>query len=134
MVKVKAKKAVEISQSENHTAAGGNPGGCLFLGGGLWSARRNLSTRSRCKSQLCGLKRKIVAQTKGKVLVVWFATRKSPLEPKGKSLLYGLKREIVVWIKRKVLVVWSEARKLPPRPKPLSISDRSSQKTTVCRK
>ena len=50
MVKVKAKKAVEISQSENHTAAGGNPGGCLFLGGSLWSARRNLSTRSRCKS------------------------------------------------------------------------------------
>ena len=60
---------------------------------------------------MCGLKREIVAQTKGKVLVVWSATRKSPLEPKGKSLLYGLKREIVVWVKRKVLVVWSEARK-----------------------
>lgn len=42
--------SVEISQSENHTAAGGNPGGCLFLGGRLWSARRKLSTRSRCKS------------------------------------------------------------------------------------
>ena len=25
--------SVEISQSENHTAGGGNPGGCLFLGG-----------------------------------------------------------------------------------------------------
>ena len=80
MVKVKAKKAVEISQSENHTAAGGNPGGCLFLGGRLWSATRKSPLEPKGKSLLYGLKREIVVWIKRKVLVVWSEARKRRLD------------------------------------------------------
>ena len=56
-------------------AAGGNPGGCLFLGERLWSARRNLSTRSRGKSWLCGLRRENAVWVKRKVIVIWIKKR-----------------------------------------------------------
>ena len=105
----------------------GKPWWLLVFRGRLWSARRNLSTRSRGKSWLCGLRRENAVWVKRKVIVIWFKKRncclgqkespscvvwgeKTPSGSKGKSLLYGLKREIVVWVKRKVVVIWFKKR------------------------